>query len=127
MGCDIHIYVERKHKGKWVMSHEGPKPAKERNYARFANLAGVRGDGPAPKGLPIDVSESVDMHADLWGSDGHSHSWLTLDEAIPIFLKRHYKGDELTDFEKDYPGCHFFGVETDEKSEEFRVVFWFDN
>ena len=22
MGCDIHLYVEKLHKGKWVMSHE---------------------------------------------------------------------------------------------------------
>lgn len=65
-----------------------------RNYNEFAILANVRngfgfggcdtGDPikpiSMPKGLPDDISEEVKLKAEEWGSDGHSHSWLTIKE-----------------------------------------------
>lgn len=113
MGCDIHLYVERKVDDKWVTADKWtPDPYSdegeehqlivddddcfygERNYDLFAILADVRnGHGTAgiitgtgfnpisePKGLPNDVSPEVKAASDFWGSEGHSHSWLTLAE-----------------------------------------------
>jgi len=51
-----------------------------RNYSLFAALAGVRGAGPSPRGLPDDVSNIVKDASDTWDCDGHSHSWITVDE-----------------------------------------------
>lgn len=57
----------------------------ERNYNRFAILAGVRNaydyDFGEPKGLPDDVSLVIKMLDDQFG-EGHSHSWITLHELL---------------------------------------------
>lgn len=68
----------------------------ERNYDLFAILANVRngrgfagiktGEGfkpiALPRGLPADVSPEVRGESDGWGEDGHSHSWLTVQELL---------------------------------------------
>ena len=68
----------------------------DRNYNLFAILADVRnGSGFAgcdtgngfvpicePRGVPDDVSEQVASESDRMGVDGHSHSWLTVDELL---------------------------------------------
>lgn len=114
MGCDIHMYVERKVNGLWVSAIERerneyydryPESEREwstpdfydgRNYDLFAILANVRnGRGFAgiptgsgfkpiamPRGLPDDVSSEVKAESDYWGSDGHSHSYLTVAEIL---------------------------------------------
>lgn len=109
MGCDIHIYVEKKEDGRWIPVDEWVQdeygisyvPYQKqiydgRNYDLFAMLADVRngygfagvdtGNGfipiSLPKGLPDDVSDNIKNVSDSWGRDGHSHSWLTLKELI---------------------------------------------
>ena len=123
MGCDIHIAVEKKVGDKWVMRDRlhYTKPSTNRNYPRFAALAGVRGDGPDPRGLPEDIGESTRLYRDEWGSDGHSDSWLPLKEACRAWLETDWQPD---DFARKYPECHYFDVED---QGEYRVVFWFDN
>lgn len=120
MGCDIHVFVERFWRGKWVMDNKAARYAPDRNYGRFAALAGVRGPGPKPKGLPDDCSDSVLMIAEDWGHDGHSHSWYTMDEAIDIWVD--------TDYVDNYmgidPSYYYFNID---KPGQYRVVFWFDN
>lgn len=125
MGCDIHLYVEKKHKDKWVMVHEVRGEGRQRNYRRFASIAGVRGDGPEPKGLPLDVSESVSMHADDWDGDGHSHSWLPMAEAIQAWQQPHFPDDKPV----EWPLWHHFEIDNGDDADlsEYRVVFWFDN
>ena len=123
MGCDIHGWVERKVGDKWVAERELPDAATNRNYERFAALAGVRGDGPEARGLPTDISDTARMHANDWGVDGHSHSWLPVADALPIFLET---ARGLTDWAQRYPSEEFFGVDIDERH-EWRIVFWFDN
>lgn len=134
MGCDIHMVLERKvGDGGWVGVHNFPyyqingghaiPPATDRNYERFAKLAGVRGGGPDPKGTPEDVSVLAQMEIDSWGSDGHSHSWMSVGEAAQIFLETAW---EPSDYMTQYPTAYFFGVDPD-KSEQYRIVFWFDN
>lgn len=111
MGCDIHLYTESKRTvngvEKWVncdywkknpyhgldnyeKEYDLVSAYSNRNYTLFGILAGVRnGYGniviSEPKGLPEDVSEEVKKEFDRWGSDGHSHSYFTLEE-----LKDHY-------------------------------------
>src|SRR5215471_14331674 len=115
MGADIHMVLERRVKlrdvEKWVGVNAFPYiigsiytgdgavsdrvywHVDRRNYNLFADLAGVRGDGPEPKGVPDDASDLALVEIDEWGGDGHSHTWLTLDEAIPIFLLNGSFGD----------------------------------
>lgn len=122
MGCDIHALIERKVGNKWVMVNRLNGEATRRNYTRFAALAGVRGDGPAAKGLPDDLSESGRLYADDWEGDAHSHSFLGAKEAAAIFLATAHEPDN---YAKSYPCSHFFEIDDDEDSH--RLVFWFDN
>lgn len=146
MGCDIHMVLEHKvvalengvRREKWVGvnafqsskdfdgSHHVPT-ARTRNYKRFGALAGVRDDGPEPKGIPSDASELTKLLVDEWGSDGHSHSWLTLTEAAEIFLATENSAGAKDRIGINYPAYYFFGVEEHEGYANFRVVFWFDN
>lgn len=143
MGCYIHLVLEKKDGQKWVgidtfNGHHVAKwrvekdkfdwfspVARSRNYERFAALASVRGDGPAPKGLPFDASDTVALLSREWGGDGHSHSWVTLAEAVAIWLRTEH--GELDDIAKKYPESYFFGVDSQNDGDEYRVVFWFDN
>ena len=151
MGCDIHLVLEKRDGGKWVgvdtfTSHHRSRPtrddimdgfssptARSRNYDRFAALAGVRGDGPEARGLPPDLSDTTALLASEWGDDGHSHSWLPLNEAARIFLETEWvpPGKELSESIKKYPEEHYFNVDRLEAGggddDNYRVVFWFDN
>lgn len=146
MGCDIHLVLERRHNDKWVAvntfkgHHVSAMHRKEgqfdwsypiatsRNYARFAALAGVRGDGPAPRGVPEDASETTKYLVDYWGSDGHSHSWMSLVDAMSVFVATEPWHDSEGDdyYGRKYPASFFFEVE-DDKLDCYRIVFWFDN
>jgi hypothetical protein len=115
MGCDVHLYTEKKKtingEEKWVNAdywsinpHFGEdeyEPELEiislyshRNYDLFNILAEVRGNGPSispPRGLPNDVSDIVKKESDRWVGDGHSHSYFTLAE-----LKEYYRNNSYT-------------------------------
>ena len=110
MGCDIHLYVERRNSGGWISCDTWEKDNDDnwlsvpyskqfynsRNYDLFAILANVRngygfagvntGDGfvpmAEPKGLPDDVTEEVREASDQWGVDGHSHSYFTVADLM---------------------------------------------
>lgn len=130
MGCDIHAFVEKKHKGKWVMLPPSTynKKLRERNYKRFARLASVRGvSDNAPLGVPNDASDSFLLQVDSWGVDGHSHSYMPIDEAAMIYLETDYNPD---DFDKDFPLSSYFDIDSDDSEEHsqlYRLVFFFDN
>lgn len=58
-----------------------------RNYNLFAALCGVRSSHfhesrsiSEPKGVPKDVSVFIRMEIEYWDTDGHSHSYNTLNE-----------------------------------------------
>lgn len=139
MGCDIHLVMEVKDGDRWIARqiYEGfhrnyvkagendwASPAcRSRNYTRFAALAGVRGDGPEPKGIPSDASETTMYLIKQWGRDGHSHSFLPIDEAVSIFAATQFP--ELSGYAQKYPASYFFNHE--ERDGEARIVFWFDN
>ena len=112
MGCDIHLYVEKRISGIWFSADEWTQDKYEtepklevayknrfysgRNYDLFAILANVRngsgfagvktGDGfnpiCMPLGLPPDVTPEVRDDSNRWGDDGHSHSYLTVAELL---------------------------------------------
>lgn len=134
MGCDIHMVLERRVcDGKWVGVHNFPyyrtikwhnfPLATDRNYDRFSALAGVRGEGPEPRGVPDDASDLARLQIEEWGSDGHSHSWLPLKDAAAIFLSTERN---LDDHARKYPTEHFFNVDP-ASADSYRLVFWFDN
>lgn len=165
MGADIHIYAERKLKnGSWaavsdfsyktntVFNEAPPKNGSpwfwpkinSRNYDFFAELASVRGDGAEPRGLPDDVSPLVAEEAILWSGDGHSHSWMSAREFVPIFMRHHMTKDEVVKAIKDRVGGNsaeetlanvvedHIGIRVPEENAKYafdnlRFVFWFDN
>lgn len=136
MGCDIHVVLERRWNNRWVgvNKFEYSKPdryrayTRERNYQRFTALANVRGHGGLdPRGLPKDISDLTAMEVDGWSGDGHSHSWVTLDDALKIWLDTEFTerfDKEMLKRITDFPKYYYFGVEDDEA---YRIVFWFDN
>lgn len=109
MGCDIHIYVERKCRDGWYncdyfvpnINYNGNNSEYVRietyggrNYSLFATLANVRNYGNTyficePKGFPDDASEYVEKEHDSWGWDAHSASYLTLQELIDFQNEKH--------------------------------------
>ncbi len=141
MGCDIHMVVERFVNEKWIavrlfdgfecrFKGDWDMPvARSRNYERFAALAGVRGDGSEPRGLPGDLSDTAKHLIEKWGEDGHSHSWLPLDEAVSVFLATEWKPEErLSDFDRKCPAYYYFGYEDEVDGKwPHRLIFWFDN
>ncbi len=116
MGADIHLFIERKRSingvEKWVNNdhwlynpyykEEDPDGESKmklvsaydgRNYDLFGILANVRNYSDngcicKPKGLPEDVSDIVKAESEMWGGDGHSHSYFTLRE-LKEYLKQH--------------------------------------
>ena len=68
----------------------------DRNYNLFSILANVRngsgfagvktGDGYEPisdcRGIPADASPEYQELVEQWNGDGHSHTWVTLDEIL---------------------------------------------
>lgn len=163
MGCDIHLVVEKETKVGWVGVHTCPwlgdgaievivfdkskaellRPAptsasllwhvKQRNYDLFALLANVRGDGPAPRGFPVDASLLARIESESWGRDGHSHSYCSVVEFARCYVKTLSAEEQLAFVKKKLKGneaelealaCNLFAIEDPEKH---RVVFWFDN
>ena len=97
MGCDIHMYLEKKDKkGIWnsfdyyrISSH--PKEFEvvpiydSRNYSLFSILADVRNYGnnepiSEPKGLPSDCCKEINEEYQFLYGDAHSCSYFTLKE-----------------------------------------------
>ena len=137
MGCDIHSYVEVQNKdGIWRAMTEvdfrpfvsySPgmpviHPFYSRDYRLFSHLAGVRGSLQealsAPRGIPQDVSAFVRARSDEYGVDGHSHSWLGLDELLSC---EYIVGTYFRNL------AYMWLLEPGGDKELVRVVFWFDN
>ena len=127
MGCDIHMLIERRDdQGRWHMwTQVFGEAARERNYKRFAALAGVRGDGPDAKGLPIDLSEDAAFAKENGYALGeHSFSWLPLAEAATIFDATDWNDKKYQRWMRD--AYHYFNV-SDEDLAPWRLVFGFDS
>lgn len=103
MGCDIHVFLEKKDGDKWL-AVQGPNPYygkwdgeseltlegwlfDGRNYNLFSILADVRNNCGAvpismPRGVPEDASMEITKESECIGCDGHTHSWYTLKELL---------------------------------------------
>ncbi len=140
MGCDIHLHVEAKIKGKWEhYSH----PFISRNYWLFSRMAGVRDNGEIcaiakPRGLPGDISASTQFDAGQWGSDAHTCSWLSAGEAGEVqrqYEERHGGTSHPPLFGYLYGNdidCYVTPGSDSARLkalgfEDARIVFWFDN
>ncbi len=110
-----------------------------RNYELFAKLAGVRGEGPEPNGVPQDVSQLARVQLEGWNSDAHSVSYLSLREFTKRYCTcehiisnaaadRLQGGDAFKDTETICAGGYDFDdydeIDTDT---DVRIIFWFDN
>lgn len=163
MGCDIHIVAEKRLRdGTWATCRTydsidiamlSPSSARRlseeslpwlsmrlrnRNYDLFSALAGVRGNGPEPKGMPGDIAPLTREMAEDWGSDGHSHSWSSVGEMVAAFVEHALDDDEkvnLTELRmnggtsvREFAG-RYFGLDLDRQNgtEDYRFVYWFDN
>jgi hypothetical protein len=162
MGCDIHVVLEYQlDDGQWMginsysafptvaldrTTHVSSRETMfwkvtNRNYAFFASLAGVRGDGPEPLGMPEDASPMARLR--LGYSDLHSHSymsamtfvnkWRGIDDRVAA-VKRALRGEEM-DVEEaaGLLGPLPFMFDREERPDDahpldaYRVVFAFDN
>lgn len=153
MGCDIHLLVEQRTlEHGWVgrncydtvltesnyrsrdkqRDYYDPPLVSTRNYELFAKLANVRGNerGTAPRGLPPDPSPLLKRAVDAWGSDGHSHTWLPLREAVQLWGSIYFAVQALHNQIDDVNLAYrLFGVDVlnEQDWENFRLVAWFDN
>jgi hypothetical protein len=144
MGCDIHFIIEKQHKDfGWVgiMSTDDPFISyggrihipiwrcKDRDYTFFACLAGVRGEGPNPKGWPEDASVMAQSLSVIDG-EFHSYSYCSLIEFVIAKLKSR---NELSPIAAEKlvgkaDALHsYIGLYEGENLTDYRVIFWFDN
>jgi len=139
MGCDIHAHWEVKISGKW---HHYDQPNIQRDYRLFTKMAGVRAASDEiksialPRGLPANITEIVRFDRDYWGVDGHSDSWLGVEDIQELY--RFYltlPGQDNLDWHRVFGYLFGNGWEYLKKYpksypkelEDFRLVFWFDN
>lgn len=105
-----------------------------RDYDFFARLAGVRGDGPRPNGLPPDASAMTQRCVAGWEGDGHSHGHMTLREFVRRKIisdgllaeaakTKLQGGDPIVEYLRGAVG-EYYGLTLDDNT---RVVYWFDN
>jgi hypothetical protein len=138
MGCDIHTHVERYDPvtEQWVGIKTTGYEAKAqgRDYELFAKLAGVRGNGPEPRGMPDDISPYVRWELESWEADAHSHSWcplldfITIGEGTPLPKIKDISTKVYEWFHINLPE-RYTDKEVDilKLQTGYRVVFWFDN
>lgn len=115
MGCDIHLFTERKRTinnvEQWVsMDYFKKNPYfgddeyereyeiiplyRSRNYRLFAMLADVRNYDDnliisEPKGFPDDTCKEIKKEKEYWDGDGHSYSYFTLKELKDFKKENH--------------------------------------
>ena len=133
--------IEEQINGDKVLTGNAYWNVEGRKYDFFAALAGVRGDGPDPKGIPEGISPMVEEWIKSWGGDGHSHSWHYADEFAELFMKHHLSDEEVVRItekrlngELDSPMWTYIidryisGMPHDPgPPEEWRFVYFFDN
>lgn len=155
MGCDIHSHAEKRNAaGKWEPMPAVGEPFDWRQYGMFGFFADVRNYSAVPplakdRGIPDDASEAVKEDADSWSGDGHSHSWLSMEELLtfnydaPVEDRRvtvqvapnawdggrtaQPGGGKQTTY-REFLGPKFFEeLERLRAAGVERIVFWFDN
>lgn len=120
------VYDDGSNKYDWYSLFEDPLYI-DRNYIVFSVLANVRNRYKIlpiskPKELPHDVTSRTLKESNDYGIDGHSHSWLTVQELLSYKWSSIYY--EYTEhFRKiNIPALVSLG-----NPDDVRIVFWFDN
>jgi hypothetical protein len=154
MGCDIHAHAEKRNaSGKWERLTI-PEPFDWRSYGLFGFLADVRNYSAVPpiaprRGLPSDASADVRHDSEEWAGDGHSHSWLSLEEILSFNYDAAMEdrrvtrqvaanawdggctadpgGGEQTTFRAFLGPKYFEELDRLKAAGVERIVFWFDN
>lgn len=129
MGCDIHLYMEKKTDNGW----ERVRYIHDlyfRSYWQFAQLGMTgRAYGTEPlfelKGLPQNLSEFVQRELDEYGGDGHSPSYLTLQEMGEKLASNKDAGPQIWEIFEEMQSL--FKKHKLEDKKDFRLVYWFDN
>lgn len=104
MGCDIHCYMEYKHKERdeWKL-YKDQDLIPDRHYGLFELLAGVRGSSwlavVSPRGKPEDMSYDLKTRSELDMDNedfiylgDHSFTWLNREDvkkALTLLRKRY--------------------------------------
>jgi len=126
MSTGIYGWVEVKKDDKWIAFL--PLEEDETNYARFAALAGVHDYSDSnpmkPLGMPADASDTAKYDSEHFGPNGHSHSYMDIEQAAKIFLETM---DSPYDWQIEEPVRGFFNIEPEHHDGDIRLVFWFDN
>lgn len=156
MGCDMHVYLEYRkipvdpHYSGWNSVFPRINPG--RSYNLFANLAGVRGSGPSPKGMPTDAAYYANMDNSLHVTDSPSDlencvrritadKWVTYGSSTYNHNKtrvshpdwHNHSWETGEDWIKKTNGCGDIydalnaAIKSLMKNNEVRVIYWFDN
>lgn len=137
MGCDIHLYIERKNKnGHWeeFKIDERLLP-NDRNYQLFTFLADVRNFYDfniqpqfANRGIPQD--SSIPKDSEDWYMGDHSFTYASLNEILKAPWKK-YQLKEcyfIIFFEYVLPRlCDWPGIISKEGEKNIRIIMGFDN
>ncbi|WJN64567.1 hypothetical protein Erwinia_phage_Pastis_00016 [Erwinia phage Pastis] len=130
MGCDIHVYRERRVNGVWetdttrecesepgasdpYYSYESGVGYVSRCYPMFAALSGVREydrirriQPPAEdRGFPEDAAETHKLCSEQWDSDGHSHGWLDMAE-LDALIEEYFQAPVLHEGSEYFEYAH---------------------
>lgn len=167
MGADIHMYIEKKlPDGEWATVQTFTPATKQafgmegeagwasslfwqiegRFYRLFAKLAGVRGEGPEPLGIPDDASPLYRHYCRTWSGDGHSHSYCSAATFIQRYIEavEEQNDESISQIAKTYAehvlkaGATsavfrfldmYCGVDAQDgdSTDDYRFVFFFDN
>lgn len=148
MGCDIHLYFERKVSDKWQKIEIDKRILpRDRNYTLFAFLANVRNYGEfivtpqfAGRGIPDDTSfpckDGFPIETEEQWLGDHSFTYAYLDEILNA--PWHIKEGDIVDC---LSNCYFrtfheqvlpklvgtYGWIYDEEKRNIRVIMGFDN
>jgi len=154
MGCDIHVYRERRIDGIWetdtlvekeddtYSSYESGVGYVSRSYVMFGALSGVRSDSPIKppaedRGFPEDATDINQACSDQMDADGHSHGWLDMaelsklirdhEEAIVLYEDHEfseYAQVNLRDLQEQAGKGDYFAGLA---PEDCRILFFYDN
>ncbi len=147
MGCDIHLYKEKKEGDVWVTADTGwaidddnpdvpdipwSHNRINRNYDLFGLLADhVRAHFSYSfrvRGLPDDVCSLVAAQSAQWEGDGHSHSHLTLTELRQVAVTLLLMDDpDIAEWQLQGISRIISLFPDNADGDTHRIVFWFDN